>query len=142
MSLDPLEIWAFRYKLKCAPRPRMDLDENLGTLPDYTIYIGSSMNTQTRLCLHFTPGKGCRWTIAMPPSAVLSVDATKPTSTCNCLAMEDNDTIDCMFELMTTYTHPEAWRCCGGGSWARADNKRMPAPLRHKLNERQRLSHQ
>jgi hypothetical protein len=25
-----------------------------------------------------------------------------------------------MFHYMTTYTHPQAWRCCAGGSWANA----------------------
>ena len=42
MSLDTMSLWPFRYTLKC--ERRADLDESLGTLPNHSLYIGSSNN--------------------------------------------------------------------------------------------------
>ena len=48
MSLEPITVWAQRYILRCDPRT--DLDENLGTLPDRSLYVGSSSGLTHRLC--------------------------------------------------------------------------------------------
>jgi hypothetical protein len=78
MSLDPICVWPQRYVLKCARRN--DLDENLGTLPDHSIYIGSSSGISHRLCFHFTPNCGTLFTKKFPPECVIGLD--RPNADC------------------------------------------------------------
>ena len=35
--------------------------------------------------------------------------------------------LDAMAKMMEQYTHPEAWRCVGGGSWSKPSNTRKAA---------------
>jgi hypothetical protein len=132
MSLDPIMVWPSRYVLKCARRT--DLDENLGTLPDHSIYIGSSSGISHRLCYHFTPNCGTLFTKKFPPECVIGLDMRKPTDVRQCLRWEDELVIEKMFEVMNTFTHPEAWRCVAGGSWSKPANRKMPEPLKRKLH--------
>eukprot|EP01047_Picozoa_sp_COSAG01_P047990 COSAG01_NODE_4633_length_4853_cov_6.538332_7_plen_149_part_00 len=60
----------------------------------------------------------------------------RPRNVKACLAWEDAIVIEKMLEFMNTYTHPEAWRCIAGGSWAKPDNCRMPRPLMERLQAR------
>ena len=132
MSLDPICVWPQRYVLKCARRN--DLDENLGTLPDHSIYIGSSSGISHRLCYHFTPNCGTLFTKKFPPECVIGLDMRKPTDVRQCLRWEDELVIEKMFEVMNTFTHPEAWRFIAGGSWSKPANRKMPEPLRQRLH--------
>jgi hypothetical protein len=131
MSLEPITVWPQRYILRCDRRK--DLDENLGTLPDHSLYVGSSCGLTHRLCYHFTPGCGTLFTKRFQPAAVESIDMRKSQTVQECLAWEDELVIQRMFEFMNMYTHPEAWRCVAGGSWSKPDNARMPEPLRIRL---------
>ena len=134
MSLDPITVWPSRYILRCDRR--RDLDENLGTLPDHSLYVGSSSGLTHRLCYHFTPGLGTLFTKRFNPVAVHAIDMRRPQNIKACLAWEDALVIQKMLEFMNTYTHPEAWRCIAGGSWAKPDNCRMPRPLMERLQAR------
>ena len=131
MSLDPITVWPQRYVLKC--QPRKDLDENLGTLPDYSIYVGSSSGLTHRLCYHFTKDKGTLFTKRYEPEAVQSIDMRQLADVEECLRWEDELVIDKMMQLMSEYSHPEAWRCVAGGSWSKPDNLKLPEPLRRRL---------
>jgi hypothetical protein len=134
MSLEPITVWPERYILRC--ERRRDLDENQGTLPDHSLYVGSSSGLTHRLCYHFTAGCGTLFTKRFNPIAVHEIDMRRPQNIKACLAWEDEIVIQKMFEFMTTYTHPQAWRCCAGGSWAKPDNTRMPRPLMERLDAR------
>lgn len=134
MSLEPLTVWPQRYVLRCAKRT--DLDETLGTLPDHSIYVGSSANLTARLCFHFARESGTQFTKYHAPQEVLLVDARRPRSARECLAWEDELVVDRMFDYMNTYTHPQAWRAVAGGSWSKPDNVRMPELLRVRLAAR------
>ena len=134
MSLQPITVWPQRYTLLCDPRT--DLDENLGTLPDHSLYVGSSSGLTHRLCYHFTAGCGTLFTRRFQPIAVQDIDMRRPQSVQECLAWEDELVIQKMFEFQTMYTHPQAWRCAAGGSWSKPDNTRMPEPLRRRLAAR------
>ena len=46
---------------------------------------------------------------------------------------EDEMVVEKMFKVMSEYTHPQAWRCVAGGSWAKPDSTTMPWKLREKL---------
>ena len=131
MSLDPITVWPQRYVLRC--QARKDLDENLGTLPDYSLYVGSSSGLTHRLCYHFTDGKGTLFTKRFEPQAVESICMRRPADVQECLRWEDELVIQKMFQFMSKYTHPEAWRCVAGGSWSKPDNLKMPEPLRRRL---------
>ena len=65
----------------------------------------------------------------------MSLDIQPTGSAKECLALEDKRVIDTMEKYMRNYTHPQAWRCVGGGSWAKADNTRMPYPLQQRLRD-------
>ena len=130
MSLETVSVHPFRYALRC--EARQDLDENQGTLPDHTVYIGSSNNISQRLCVHMV-GKGSGWTKKFAPSQCISLDIERTDSAKECLAREDKIVIDTMETYMREYTHPQAWRCVGGGSWSKPDNTRMPWPLQIRL---------
>ena len=132
MSLETVLVYPFRYALKCQPRD--DLDENQGTLPDHTVYIGSSNNVSQRLCVH-AAGKGSGWTKKFAPLECISLDIERTDSAKECLAREDKIVIDTMETYMRKYTHPQAWRCVGGGSWAKADRTKMPWPLQLRLRD-------
>eukprot|EP01047_Picozoa_sp_COSAG01_P055991 COSAG01_NODE_6295_length_3750_cov_2.499863_2_plen_207_part_00 len=134
MSLEPITVWPQRYILRC--ERRKDLDENQGTLPDHSLYVGSSSGLTHRLCFHFTAGCGTLFTKRYHPVAVHAIDIRRPQNIKACLAWEDELVIQKMFEFMTTYTHPHCWRCCAGGSWSKPDNTRMPEPLRRRLDAR------
>jgi hypothetical protein len=134
MSLEPITVWPQRYTLRC--ERRKDLDENQGTLPDHSLYVGSSSGLTHRLCYHFTPGCGTLFTKRYHPIAVHEIDMRRPRDVKECLAWEDDLVIQKMLEFMSTYTHPEAWRCIAGGSWSKPDNTRMPEPLRRRLDTR------
>jgi hypothetical protein len=134
MSLDPLTIWPQRYTLRC--ERRADLDETLGSLPDHSVYIGSSSNLTNRMCFHFTNGSGTLFTKRYRPLSVEAIDMRRPRHVQECLAWEDEIVIEKMFHYMSTYTHPHCWRCCAGGSWSKPDNTRMPEPLRRRLDAR------
>jgi hypothetical protein len=84
----------------------------------------------------FSPGLGTLFTRRFNPVAVHAIDMRRPRNVKACLAWEDDLVIQKMFEFMSTYTHPEAWRCIAGGSWAKPDNCRMPEPLRQRLEAR------
>ena len=132
MSLDTMQLWPFRYVLRC--QPRTDLDTSLGSLPDHSLYIGSSNSTNNRLCFHFQSSEhGTQWTKTYQPIAVEQLCVRRPSGTKECLRWEDEMVIDAMARMMQEYTHPEAWRCVGGGSWSKPSNTRMPAPLQHRL---------
>ena len=134
MSLDTMQLWPFRYVLRC--QPRTDLDSSLGTLPDHSLYIGSSNSLNNRLCFHFQSNEhGTMWTKTFQPLAVEQLCVKRPTGTKECLRWEDEMVIDAMAIIMWQYTHPEAWRCVGGGSWSKPTNKCMPAPLRRRLDK-------
>ena len=132
MSLETVLVYPFRYALKCQPRD--DLDLSLGSLPNHTVYIGSSNNISQRLCVH-AAGKGSGWTKRFAPLECIRLDIERTDSAKECLAREDNMVIDQMFRFMQEYTHPQAWRCVGGGSWAQADRTRMPWPLQLRLRD-------
>ena len=134
MSLEPITVWPERYILRCDRRK--DLDENLGTLPDHSLYVGSSCSLTHRLCYHFTPGCGTLFTKRFQPAAVESIDMRKPQTVQECLAWEDELVIQRMFEFMSQYTHPQAWRAIAGGSWSKPDNTKMPRPLMERLQAR------
>jgi hypothetical protein len=134
MSLEPITVWPQRYILRC--ERRRDLDENQGTLPDHSLYVGSSSGLTHRLCYHFTAGCGTLFTKRFNPIAVHEIDMRRPQNIKACLAWEDEIVIQKMFEFMTTYTHPDSWRCCAGGSWSKPDNTRIPEPLRRRLDAR------
>ena len=69
MSLDTMTLWPFRYTVRCDARD--DLDSSLGTLPDYSLYIGSSNNVSQRLCFHFQDDDhGTQFTKRFQPRAV------------------------------------------------------------------------
>jgi hypothetical protein len=134
MSLDVMRLWPFRYTLQC--QRRNDLDDKRGTLPQFSYYIGSTNNVSNRLCFHFQSDKhGSRFTKQFQPISVEHLCARQPRDTQECLRWEDEMVIEMQFSLMETYTHPEAWRCAAGGSWAKPDNIRMPVPLREKLRK-------
>jgi hypothetical protein len=87
MSLDPLTIWPQRYTLRC--ERRTDLDETLGSLPDHSVYIGSSSNLTNRMCFHFTNGSGTLFTKRYRPLSVEAIDMRRPRHVQECLAWED-----------------------------------------------------
>ena len=118
--------------LKCARRN--DLDETQGSLPDHSIYIGSSSGISHRLCYHFTPNCGSQFTKQFPPASVIGLDMRRPNDVRQCLRWEDEIVIERMKEYMETYTHPQAWRAVAGGSWSKPHNRKMPEPLRHWLH--------
>jgi predicted GIY-YIG superfamily endonuclease len=132
MSLDPITVWPQRYELKCARRT--DLDETQGTLPDHSIYIGSSSGISHRLCYHFTPNCGSQFTKQFNPQSVIGLDMRRPNDVRECLRWEDEIVIERMKMFMETYTHPQAWRCIAGGSWSKPHNRKMPEPLRQWLH--------
>jgi hypothetical protein len=72
MSLDPLTIWPQRYVLRC--ERRADLDEKLGSLPDHSLYIGSSSNLTNCVCFHFTHMSGTQFTKRYRPIAIVATD--------------------------------------------------------------------
>jgi len=86
-----------------------------------------------RLCFHFTDGKGTLFTRRFKPESVDSIDMRQPTDVKECLRWEDELVIQKMFDFMSNYTHPEAWRCVAGGSWSKPDNTKMPDSLRRRL---------
>lgn len=127
-----MSLWPFRYTLKC--ERRADLDESLGTLPNHSLYIGSSNNVSNRLCYHFqSEHHGTQFTKRFQPICVEDLCVRRPRSTKECLAWEDDLVIEKMFQMMSEYTNPQAWRCVAGGSWARPDNTNVPWKLREKL---------
>ena len=67
--------------------------------------------------------------VAPPGCAAREIDIQQTESAKECLALEDKLVIDTMEKYTRDYTHPQAWRCIGGGSWAKPDNTRMPWPL-------------
>jgi hypothetical protein len=138
MSLDPITVWPQRYELKCARRT--DLDETQGTLPDHSIYIGSSSGISHRLCYHFTANCGSQFTKQFPPESVIGLDMRRPNDVRECLRWEDEIVIERMKMFMEKYTHPQAWRCVAGGSWSKPQNRKMPEPLRHWLHRTRVLS--
>jgi hypothetical protein len=132
MSLDTMTLWPFRYTLKCDARD--DLDPALGSLPDHSLYIGSSNNVSNRLCFHFqSDAHGTQFTKRFQPREVVGLCVRRPSGTRECLAWEDQLVVDQMFRFMQEYTHPEAWRCVAGGSWSKPSNSNMPWPLRIRL---------
>ena len=134
-SLDCMEHWAFRYVIRC--QKRNDLDPSLGTLPGYSLYCGSSSQVHSRLIYHMHHGS--QWTKTFRPlsDATIRLCTKKPRDTQHCLAMEDEIVLQLMYEAMQTWTHPEAWRMVGGGSWARPSNTKMPKPLQQRLQKKQ-----
>lgn len=132
-SLDSLHIWPFTYVLKC--QPRTDLNPNLGSLPDHTLYVGSSMQIQHRICQHCA-GQASKFTREFPPMSVEKVLINRRESAKETLKIEDDETIDCMYSMMQQYTHPDVWKCVAGGSWSKHDLRRpMPWPLRNRLQQ-------
>ena len=98
MSLEPITVFPQRYILRC--ERRTDLDENLGTLPDHSLYVGSSSGLTHRLCYHFTAGCGTLFTKRYHPVAVHAIDMRRPRDVKACLAWEDEIVIQKMFEFM------------------------------------------
>jgi|EP01046_Picozoa_sp_COSAG06_P007527 hypothetical protein len=132
MSLDTMTLWPFRYHLRCQPRD--DLDPSLGTLPDHSLYIGSSNNVSQRLCFHFQDDShGTQFTKRFQPLSVDKLCVQRPVGTKQCLSWEDEAVIEAMWEMMQAYTHPQAWRCVAGGSWSKPQGLQMPFPLRLRL---------
>ena len=132
MSLDSMQLWPFRYTIMC--EPRQFLDENLGTLPDHTLYIGSSNNVSQRLCYHFqSPNHGSQYTRRHQPISVVGLCVKRTRDAKACLALEDELVLQTMFEYCCKYSHPEVWKCVAGGSWSKVDAKYMPRPLQFRL---------
>ena len=97
MSLDTMQIWPFRYVLRC--QPRNDLDRELGTLPPdsymYMYYIGSTSHTQNGLCFHMqSSSSGTLWTKRFQPLSVEKLCVRRPSGTKQCLAWEDDMVIE------------------------------------------------
>ena len=127
-----MQSWPFRYTLRC--QKRNDLDPTLGTLPDHSLYIGSSNNISARLCFHFqSDDHGSTFTRQFQPLAVEQLCVMRSRNTKECLKWEDEMVIENMYKFMQIFTHPQAWRAVAGGSWAKSNNTRMPFPLQQKL---------
>ena len=87
MSLDTMQLWPFRYALRC--ERRQDLDENQGTFPEFSYYIGSSNNISNRLCYHFQSERhGSQFTRRFQPISVEGLCVRRPRTTKECLAWD------------------------------------------------------
>ena len=96
MSLDTMTLWPFWYTLRCQPRD--DLDPSLGSLPDHSLYIGSSNNVSQRLCFHFQDDShGTQFTKRFQPLGVDKLCVQRP------VASYRNETHNCRAASLSRY---------------------------------------
>jgi predicted GIY-YIG superfamily endonuclease len=123
MSLDLITVWPQRYILRC--ERRKDLDQNQGTLPDHSLYVGSSSGLTHRLCYHFTPGLGTLFTRRFNPVAVHAIDMRRPQNIKACLAWQRQRRLQRQRQQQRRQLQQQHRRSCKSKSrsWSRSKNR-------------------